>query len=282
MINFFLKNDKGQEFRLDREQDQILLAPEGLGFKFTNSFSNKDDQFYLITQKKAQSKFSASILFFEDNAYKKYQQFTDFISNSAKLYLYQDFDIKIDNQIPYCEITLEELSKSELEGNVLEIPITLYINSLWLIDKTYSSETLTVGGASFDNAQFNKSTFFYTGIKTLDILNAGQNKVPLIIEIIGTSTNPEVIVTDANGNQNRVKINITTDSSQKLIIDATPFAEKIVVRNANGVETNVYQNLNFKYDSFLFAPVGSASIRFNGGGEFTKMQVRYSLQSLSV
>lgn len=282
MIKFFLKNDKGQKFRLDSIQDIILVGASGLGFKFNNTFSDKDDQFYLINQKRSQEKFSGSILFFEPNAYNKYYQFVDFLNNSNKLYLYQDFDIKIDNQIPYCEVTLEVVEKTELEGNVLEIPISLSINSYWLIDKYYTSETYTVGGACHNMACFDKDTYFHTGIKTLDILNSGQGKVPLILEIIGTTTNPEVIITDVNGNSNRVKLNLTTDSTQKIIIDATPFAEKVVVRNADGIENNVYQNLNFTYDSFLFAPVGASSIRFNGGGEYSQLQVKYSLNTLGI
>ena len=266
MIKFFLKNDKGQEFRLDKIQDSILIGPAGLGFRYTNTFSDREDQFYLINQKKKQETFSGNILFFEPDAYKKYY----------------DFDIKIDNQIPYCEVSIEIIEKSELDGNCLEVPIKLTINSYWLIDKYYSSETYTVGGACHNVARYDQEVYFYTGIKTLDILNSGQNKVPLILEIIGTTTNPEIIIADANGNLNRVKINITTDSTQKIIIDATPFAEKIVVRNADGVEVNVYQDLNFTYDSFLYAPVGAASIRFNGGGEYSKLMVKYSLQALSV
>ena len=280
MIKFFLKNDKGQEFRLDKIQDSILIGPAGLGFKYTNTFSDREDQFYLINQKKKQETFSGNILFFEPDAYKKYYDFAEYLSNSKKLYLYQDFDIKIDNQIPYCEVSIETIEKNELDGNCLEIPIKLTINSNWLIDKNYVSQTYTVGGACFDNARYEKDTYYFSGIKTLDILNAGNNKVALIIEIFGTTTNPEVIITDSKGNANRVKLNITTDSTQKIIIDATPFAEKIVVRNADGTEVNVYQDLNFTYDSFLYAPVGPASLRLNGGSEYSKLVIRYSIQSL--
>lgn len=282
MIKFFLKNDKGEEFRLDKIQDQILIEPDGLGFSYTNTFSDRDDQFYLINQKKAQEKFNAKILFFEPNAFQKFKNFAAFISNSKKIFLYQDFDIKIDNQIPYCEITIQSIGKGDLSGNLLEVPINLTINTLWLIDKNYISETYQVGGACYNVAQYGIDTFFYNGIKTLDIMNAGQSKAPLIIEITGATTNPEVIIRDSAGNINRVKINTTTDSTQKIIIDATPFNEKVVIRNSNGTEVNLYQNLNFAYDSFLFAPVGSSSVRFNGGEEFTKMTVRYSPQALGV
>lgn len=126
MRKFWLK-DGGTEHSMQSDE-LFFYAPTGLGFSTERDYSPVDDGFWAPTGGNAGQKEIAGTLVFRKNAYQKYREIVDFVTQAKAL---QIVYCPFGTQKYYMDVCMDLMEKSEISIGVLEVPVQIRGTSPW-------------------------------------------------------------------------------------------------------------------------------------------------------
>ena len=87
MRRFYLENEYGQRWNLNRPETGILTEPAGLGYDMDAGYSMIGDSFLITYMKAKQSQVSGTLVFGTQAPYKAFKNFADWINRADRLRL---------------------------------------------------------------------------------------------------------------------------------------------------------------------------------------------------
>lgn len=255
---FKLQNAKGNTFDL-MQKDAFFYLPDGLGFRMDSQFMQIGGQYQLIDTESAQKAPSGVMVF---SSYPKYQEFAAFISYTPLKLMYKPI-----SEWYYLDCIVSSLAKGEIDyrDNRLKCNIDFKATSKWYVPRVAYRTAVEVLDAKQYTYQYNY-TYADAINGIIDITNNSTEDSPLIITILGDITDPSwsLIVNNRTVQSGSVSGNIP--SGNKLIINAKDNELEIgeYVVSTNAFVANRYQDSDFTKDNFIYAPVGSSTLRISG------------------
>lgn len=255
---FKLQNAKGNTFDL-MQKDAFFYLPDGLGFRMDSQFMQIGGQYQLIDTESAQKAPSGVMVF---SSYPKYQEFAAFISYTPLKLMYKPI-----SEWYYLDCIVSSLTKGEIDyrDNRLKCNIDFKATSKWYVPRVAYRTAVEVLDAKQYTYQYNY-TYADAINGIIDITNNSTEDSPLIITILGDITDPSwsLIVNNRTVQSGSVSGNIP--SGNKLIINAKDNELEIgeYVVSTNAFVANRYQDSDFTKDNFIYAPVGSSTLRISG------------------
>lgn len=255
---FKLQNAKGNTFDL-MQKDAFFYLPDGLGFRMDSQFMQIGGQYQLIDTESAQKAPSGVMVF---SSYPKYQEFAAFISYTPLKLMYKPI-----SEWYYLDCIVSSLDKGEIDyrDNRLKCNIDFKATSKWYVPRVAYRTAVEVLDAKQYTYQYNY-TYADAINGIIDITNNSTEDSPLIITILGDITDPSwsLIVNNRTVQSGSVSGNIP--SGNKLIINAKDNELEIgeYVVSTNAFVANRYQDSDFTKDNFIYAPVGSSTLRISG------------------
>ena len=255
---FKLQNAKGNTFDL-MQKDAFFYLPDGLGFRMDSQFMQIGGQYQLIETESAQKAPSGVMVF---SSYPKYQEFAAFISYTPLKLMYKPI-----SEWYYLDCIVSSLAKGEIDyrDNRLKCNIDFKATSKWYVPRVAYRTAVEVLDAKQYTYQYSY-TYADAINGIIDITNNSTEDSPLIITILGDITDPSwsLIVNNKTVQSGSVSGNIP--SGNKLIINAKDNELEIgeYVVSTNAFVANRYQDSDFTKDNFIYAPVGSSTLRISG------------------
>ena len=255
---FKLQNAKGNTFDL-MQKDAFFYLPDGLGFRMDSQFMQIGGQYQLIDTESAQKAPSGVMVF---SSYPKYQEFAAFISYTPLKLMYKPI-----SEWYYLDCIVSSLAKGEIDyrDNRLKCNIDFKATSKWYVPRVAYRTAVEVLDAKQYTYQYSY-TYADAINGIIDITNNSTEDSPLIITILGDITDPSwsLIVNNKTVQSGSVSGNIP--SGNKLIINAKDNELEIgeYVVSTNAFVANRYQDSDFTKDNFIYAPVGSSTLRISG------------------
>ena len=162
----------------------------------------------------------------------------------------------------FCYVDIKSLSKQELVAGTLQSQVVFQKLSLWLKNQTY---TVTVNEDSLGRSYpysypYTYSAFFEGKIR---INNRGVQKAPLLIEIIGEVSDPEIIIRKNNEIITMLRL-YHTQSNGEIHVSAIP-NNQYIRQVDNGETASIYGSQDFTCDNFLFVEPGEFEVEFKPG-----------------
>jgi hypothetical protein len=191
--------------------------------------------------------------------YQGYKDFVDFISKSNKEYklYYQNDAFKA-----YCYVDVASLSKAELVSSTIQSNIVFKKLSLWLKEKSYE---IVANGSSSGKVYPYIYPYYYSGSYEgkIYLRNEGLNDAPIVIEMIGSVVDPEVLI-KKNGEVISILRLYLTAEDITITINSIPSKQEMTMNEAGAV-TDIYGIQDFEEDNFIFLDHGDYEIEFKPG-----------------
>ena len=255
---FKLQNALGNTFDLMR-RDAFFYLPDGLGFRMDSQFMQIGGQYQLIETESAQKAPSGVMVF---SSYSVYQEFAKFISYTPLRLMYKPI-----NEWYYLDCIVSSLSKGEIDyrDNRLKCGVDFTATSKWYVPRVaYRTAVETVDAKQY-TYQYNY-TYADAINGIIDIVNNSTEDSPLVITILGDITDPAWALIVNNKTVQSGSITGNIPNGHKLVINAKDNELQIAefVTSTNAFVANRYQDSDFTKDNFIYAPVGSSTLRIAG------------------
>ena len=254
---FYLVNESGSTFHLDYKHNCIIEDIDGLGFDFEIEYQEFDSSYIETKRKMPQKNVSMTLIFFD--GYAGFTRWRDFVSNSKELRLFY----AIDSGVKYCYINVSSSSKTQIESGILRSTVKFDCLSLWLINKSYSTEVVDEGDGK-------KSRYTYpyryaiSFAVIIKVKNESSKTVPLLIRMTGNLFNPRVFVRQNGKVFYSLRLLINERETPTIEISADPANQYIKKIKGDYVE-DYYIYQDFSFDNFLFLPPGEFEIFYDPG-----------------
>ena len=288
---FRLQNSKGQIYELTDKNIKVFgNNPSGLGFSKTIQELRIGNESLVTYSLLNLDMINLEILFYDDTRSEKYQKYMDFISfltfkpiyllyqrpNSFNWYRRRiesmslsKTEVELDGML-HCAFQMKPLTFWEDDNvNIIEV-----FSSEETVSKTYPIEYPIMYGAD--------------SISNINIMSAGMIEAPLEITIRGTSTNPQYILYDKDGNiYGRGKFNGTFDyvyvNSKESEENIELIRNGLMLPNPLGYQDLTIGSANQIYVTFLHLKAGQSKLSFNLGSAFDgSVEIKWRNRYVSV
>lgn len=254
---FYLENEFGDIYYFNHKNQTIIAQVSGLGFSLDMKYLEYNRLYARSEYNIPLTEISETLIFLK--GYAGYKAFVDFISKSNKSYKlhYHNNAFKA-----YCYVDIASLSKAELVANTIQSNIIFKKLSLWLKEKTYE---IIANGSSSGKVYPYVYPYYYSSSYEgkIFIKNEGLNEAPLVIEMIGSVMDPEVLIKKDGEIISTLRLYITAEDIT-LTINAIPSQQEMVM-DESGVITDIYSYQDFEKDNFIFLNHGNYEIEFKPG-----------------
>lgn len=252
----YLENQSGNRFYFDYRSGCLIHAISGLGFTQEITYLKYDTFYDRVNQTQGLTDIQASLVFLK--GYTGYTELMNYLRlGEKKLKLIYESDDRA-----FCYVDIKSLSKQELVAGALQSQVVFQKLSLWLKNQTY---TVTVNEDSLGRSYpysypYTYSAFFEGKIR---INNRGVHKAPLLIEIIGEVSDPEIIIRKNNQIITMLRL-YHTQTNGEIHISAIP-NNQYIRQFDNGETVSIYSSQDFTCDNFLFVEPGEFEVEFKPG-----------------
>jgi hypothetical protein len=190
--------------------------------------------------------------------YHGYTEFMNYLKLGEKgLKLYYEAE-----DSAFCFIDIKSLSKQELIAGTLQSQIVFQKLSLWLKSQLYTVDVNedSTGKVYPFSYPYRYSAFFEGKIQ---IINRGVQKAPLLIEILGAVSDPEIIIRKSNTIITMLRL-YHNQLNGEIHISAVP-NHQYIRQIDNGEVISIYGSQDFTCDNFLFVEPGEYEVEFKPG-----------------
>ena len=254
---FYLENEYGDVYYLNHKNQTIISQVSGLGFSLDMKYLEYS-RFYSSSEYNIPlSEVSETLIFLR--GYQGYKSFVDYISKSHKEYKlhYQN-----DAFSAYCYVDIASLSKAELIASTIQSNIVFKKLSLWLKEKSY--EIIANGSSSGKVYPYSYPYYYSSSYEgKVYIRNDGLNDAPVVIEMIGSVIDPEVLIKRNGVVVSTLRLYLTAENIT-ITINSIPSKQEMVM-DESGVVTDIYGLQDFEEENFIFLEHGDYEIEFKPG-----------------
>jgi len=254
---FYLENEYGDVYYFNHKNQTLISQVSGLGFSLDMKYLEYSRLYSRSEYNIPLSEITETIIFLK--GYQGYKSFVDFISKSNKEYKlhYQN-----DAFSAYCYVDIASLSKAELIAGTIQSNIVFKKLSLWLKEKAY--EIIANGSSSGKVYPYSYPYYYSSSYEgKVFIRNEGLNDAPIVIEMIGSVIDPEVLI-KKNGEVVSVLRLYLTAEDITITINSIPSKQEMVM-DESGIVTDIYGLQDFEEDNFIFLEHGDYEIEFKPG-----------------
>ena len=252
----YLENPSGNKFYFDYRSGCLIHAISGLGFSQEMTYLKYETFYDRVDQTQGLTEIQATLTFLK--GYPGYTELMNYLKLGEKeLKLYYEAD-----DSAFCFIDIKSISKQELVAGTLQSQIIFQKLSLWLKSQLYTVNVNedTVGKRYTYSYTYRYSAFFEGKIQ---IINRGVRKAPLLIEIMGAVSDPEIIIRKNSSIITMLRL-YHTQLNGEIHISAVP--NKQYIRQIdNGEIISIYGSQDFTCDNFLFVEPGEYEVEFKPG-----------------
>jgi hypothetical protein len=254
---FYLENEYGDIYYFNHRNQTIISQVSGLGFSLDLKYLEYS-RFYSRSEYNIPlSEITETIIFLR--GYEGYKTFVDYISKSNK-----EYKLHYENDAfkAYCYVDIASLTKAELVANTIQSNVVFRKLSLWLKEKSYE---IIANGSSSGKVYPYSYPYYYSSSyegKTF-VRNDGLNDAPLVIEMIGSVVDPELLIKKDGEVVSVLRLYLTAEDIT-ITINSIPSKQEIVM-DESGVITDIYGLQDFESENFIFLEHGDYEIEFKPG-----------------
>ncbi len=254
---FYIENKYGDTYYFNHQKQTLISQVSGLGYTLDLKYLEYQNYYARSEYNIPLTEISMTLVFLK--GYLGYKGFVDFISQSndnIKLY-YQTDAFKA-----YCYVDIASLAKAELLAGTIQSSIVFKKLSLWLREKTY--EIIANGSSSGKVYPYSYPYYYSSSYEgKVYIRNEGLNDAPIVIEMIGSVVDPEVLIKKNGEVVSTLRLYLTAENIT-LTINSIPSKQQIIME-ASGVVTDIYGLQDFEEENFIFLDYGDYEIEFKPG-----------------
>ena len=254
---FYLENEYGDIYYFNHKNQTIISQVSGLGFSLDLKYLEYS-RFYSRSEYNIPlSEITETIIFLR--GYEGYKTFVDYISKSNK-----EYKLHYENDAfkAYCYVDIASLTKAELVANTIQSNVVFKKLSLWLKEKSYE---IIANGSSSGKVYPYSYPYYYSSSyegKTF-VRNDGLNDAPLVIEMIGSVVDPELLIKKDGEVVSVLRLYLTAEDIT-ITINSIPSKQEMVM-DESGVITDIYGLQDFESENFIFLEHGDYEIEFKPG-----------------
>ena len=248
MRKLYLTNDSGISFEL--RNDVLISSIEGLGILNENTYFKYGTKYEKFSTTMPQTQIVLGLVFIK--GYSGFLDFVEFIKKSKKLRLFYS---TVDEK--YCNVEVNELTKSQLEFGVLKSTLRLDRLSKWL--KKVDME-IDVKESNDSKVYQHTYPFIYQASSNgrIRVINNGHCEAEVIIKIIGNVKDPELQVIQFGKVIQTLRLLISGHGIYEVSsISSDSFIKK------DG--SNIYEHQDFTCTNFIRIPLGEVEMFFDSG-----------------
>lgn len=271
---FLLKNEKGQQFRLDSLKDGCFFtSPKNFGYSYKIDFIQLGNTF-IENEKVLEQKNPSGTLYFK--SYDKVEEFIDYVESSERLKLLYTIPLENKEKIYYKDIITVNFEKTEKNGKWLECPIEFAGKSLWY-EEVVSIYNMS---AKTDELRWNfkwDSKFTSYDIRRLEYINKGHVEAPIVVEINGPVKNPKIELYVEGELYQTVALNIEINEYEKLLYSTKEDDFYISKQNTDGTIEDLFDldYINPENDNIIRLPKNkSCELRLKADNEILNAIVK--------
>jgi hypothetical protein len=254
---FYLENEYGDIYYFNYKNQTLISQVSGLGFSLDMKYLEYN-RFYARSEYNIPlSEISETLIFLK--GYQGYKAFVDFISKSNK-----EYKLHYENDAfkAYCYVDIASLSKAELVAGTIQSNIVFKKLSLWLKEKSY--EIIANGSSSGKVYPYSYPYSYSSSYEgRVYIRNDGLNDAPIVIEMIGSVIDPEVLIKRNGEVVSTLRLYLTAEDIT-ITINSIPSKQEMTM-DESGVTTNIYGLQDFEEDNFIFLEHGDYEVEFKPG-----------------
>ena len=273
--------DTGVSYSLNDFNKYLLTLPQGLGFEFKNNFLKVGNQRVLVDKEYQFKEINGTIEVCGDTRLdweKNYNELRSFIA-SNKTSGFKLFYKPTEENEKYIICNIRLLTKTEKTTYGILVPIALEPRTLWEQDYSISSSIVGNLGEDDENIvaflQREDGSYNYGFLKEaqtdeynavylkgiigeIELINDGDDEIPLKIIINSACVNPFITLKDNSGKViSSSKVFVVINEGDILTLDSNPETLSILMVRSSGVVENVINQIDFSRQTFLTLPVGS-------------------------
>lgn len=257
MRKFYLENEYGQRWNLNRPETGLLVNPDGLGYDMDTGYSMIGDSFLRTYMKSKQSQVSGTLVFGTQVPYKAFKSFADWINRAGRLKLiYAPMSAEY-----YRDVDTVKIDKTEIEKGVLQCKVQFKCRSLFYSDRTNRFVIDRVDGEFRFNFRW-PVRFNDYGTRGINFNNLGHVPAPFELELYGYVEYPKITVKLGSKEQASIRFDTILQVGEKLIYSSLDGASYCFRVNAEGQEENFISHLDIMQTNFFKLPVGESTVEF--------------------
>ena len=254
---FYIENKYGDIYYFNYQNQTLISQVSGLGFSLDSKYLEYQNYFTRSEYNIPLTEVTTTLIFLK--GYEGYKAFVDFISKSnddIKLY-YQTDAFKA-----YCYVDVISLSKAELVAGTIQSTIVFKKLSLWLKEKSYE---IIANGSSSGKVYPYRYPYYYSSSYEgkVFIRNEGLNDAPVVIEMMGSVVDPELLIKKNGEVVSTLRLYLTAENII-ITINSIPSKQEMIM-DESGVVSNIYGFQDFEEDNFIFLDHGDYEIEFKPG-----------------
>lgn len=256
---FTLQNSAGETYPLSSSNPNdfytygFLTEPEGLGIEFDNEYVRLGDIFLRTESEIDQGEFEGTMNFAN---YTSFRNFGNYIFRSHDLVLIYTCSDAEGTYYRDCDIV--SIEKGEIGDNgIMECPVTFSFKSLYY-EKNEIKYLMT------DMADDRRYTFSYPcrfyDYQALDapLVNDGHTEASISIYIYGYCENPEINITDENGDTvYTIKFNHILQDGDRIEYSSKDGNSYIRLVTSDGTVTSLVSEMPLTNNNFIRLPIGT-------------------------
>lgn len=254
---FYIENKYGDIYYFNYQNQTLISQVSGLGFSLDSKYLEYQNYFTRSEYNIPLTEVTKTLIFLK--GYEGYKGFVDFISKSndgIKLY-YQTDAFKA-----YCYVDVTSLSKAELVAGTIQSTIVLKKLSLWLKEKSY--EIIANGSSSGKVYPYSYPYYYSSSYEgKVFIRNEGLNDAPVVIEMMGSVVDPELLIKKNGEVVSTLRLYLTAENIT-ITINSIPSKQEMIM-DESGVVSDIYGFQDFEEENFIFLDHGDYEIEFKPG-----------------
>lgn len=254
---FYIENKYGDIYYFNYQNQTLISQVSGLGFSLDSKYLEYQNYFTRSEYNIPLTEVTTTLIFLK--GYEGYKAFVDFISKSND-------DIKLCYQTDafkaYCYVDITSLSKAELVAGTIQSTIVLKKLSLWLKEKSY--EIIANGSSSGKVYPYSYPYYYSSSYEgKVFIRNEGLNDAPVVIEMMGSIVDPELLIKKNGEVVSTLRLYLTAENIT-ITINSIPSKQEMIM-DESGVVSDIYGFQDFEEENFIFLDHGDYEIEFKPG-----------------
>lgn len=271
---FKLINEKGQEYSLmDIYNYCFLSEPDGLGCSYSTEYEQLGNTFVTKLRKFEQGKISGIANFLN---YDNYKKLVDFIEASENLRFSYKIPFKNGSKEYFKDVQIQSLTKTQIQTDgIISETITFDCLSLWYETNTVIYTIVPQTNEIRWDFKWD-SRFTDYNSRNLQYINNGHVEAPIQVEIVGQVVNPQIELLVEGELYQKVKINTTINSFEKLLYDTRENQFSINKQNTDGTIISLFSldYIDFENDNVIRLPKNkSCELRLTADNEVLNAQI---------
>ncbi len=262
VAEFYLVNEKGQEYSLMDEKDYCLLTDvSGLGYSYSTQYEQLGNIFITTLRTMEQGRIDGTAKF---KNYDNFKAFVDFIEASEKLKFLYKIPLKNNRKEAYYkDVVIQSVSKPTIIGEdekLLSI-VAFDCLTLWYQDK----ETVFTINKLEEEMQwdFRWDTRFadYTS-RSIPFTNDGHVEAGFRVEMYNYLINPGFYIIKNGNVVNSLRIPITIQKGEKIIYNSKDNEIFLEKHNIDGSFENLFKQeyIDLNNNNIFKIPKGASEI----------------------